>query len=233
MARRMPKFPLKMANGANVRNLEDLRTNADIESIVNYYLSGQLSLWCRAFGYDAVPEKLECITFELIKNIYDTFEIPFEEQDIKEYISNHTINTTVSVNHSEPKAEDEIEIDYEFLKLRLSHLKNVDSILQNFTIAVSLILNEEGNAGKYRVEVEEKEMQQYMSFVSPYNAKHQEDSLEQLYQNIAFTVENMSLRATMVKDNHVILFSTIDLTYCIGKLVPFPNVESKNFNPPF
>ena len=40
----MPKFPLKMANGVNVRNIEDLRTNADIESIVGYYLSGQLIL---------------------------------------------------------------------------------------------------------------------------------------------------------------------------------------------
>jgi len=215
MARRMPKFPLKMANGANVRNLEDLRTNADIESIVSYYLSGQLSLWCRAFGYDAFPEKFESITFELIKSIYDTLGIPADEQEIKGYIEENGFrvnNTANSFNNKKSQSGCEIELDYAHLKMKLSHLENADKILQNCIVTISLNLDESGSTGSYRVEIEEKEMQQYISFVSLYKADKKTDSLEQLYQNIAFTVENLSLRADMVKENHVISFSNIPLS---------------------
>ena len=40
------KFPLKMKNEADVRSLEELQENADIESIMEYYCNGKLKKWC-------------------------------------------------------------------------------------------------------------------------------------------------------------------------------------------
>lgn len=61
MARRMIKFPLKMKNGAEVRNIEELRENADVESIMKYYFSGQLNLWCKAYGYNDFSDNLKSV----------------------------------------------------------------------------------------------------------------------------------------------------------------------------
>lgn len=238
MARSLPKFPLEMANGTKVRNIEDLRANADIDSIVTYFLDGRLARWCRAFGYDTFPEKFEGITFELIKNIYDTLEIPANEQEIKGYIKEnglHASATTDSFNNKKSESGNENELDYTNLKMKLAHLENADKLLQNCIITISLNLDENGNTGSYRVEIEEKEMQQYMSFVSPYKADKKNDSLEQLYQNIAFTVENLSLRADRVKENHVISFSTVNFTEinCLHEknfLNESINNENKNCN---
>ena len=39
------KFPLKMANGALVRTIEELRENFDIVSVLTYYKDGRLVKW--------------------------------------------------------------------------------------------------------------------------------------------------------------------------------------------
>ena len=107
MIRRFARFPLEMANGAKVRNIEDLRANADIESIIRYYNSGQLTRWCRAFGYEDLSEQLAC---GFVKNIYDTLGIPVETSEIETYVKENgiyagskTLNIAKEVNDKEIK----------------------------------------------------------------------------------------------------------------------------------
>ncbi len=44
MARKI-RFPLRMKNGAEVRTLEELRENFDLESVLGYYTDGKLQTW--------------------------------------------------------------------------------------------------------------------------------------------------------------------------------------------
>lgn len=49
---RIIKFPLKMKNGAEVRSLDELKENFDLESVLTYYVSGQLIAWLKNYNYD-------------------------------------------------------------------------------------------------------------------------------------------------------------------------------------
>ena len=51
MARKI-RFPLKMKNGAEVRSLDELKENFDLESVLTYYVSGQLIAWLKNYNYD-------------------------------------------------------------------------------------------------------------------------------------------------------------------------------------
>lgn len=51
MARKI-RFPLKMKNGAEVRTLDELKENFDLESVLTYYVSGQLIAWLKNYNYD-------------------------------------------------------------------------------------------------------------------------------------------------------------------------------------
>lgn len=192
MARRMPKFPLKMANGANVRNLEDLRTNADIESIVSYYLSGQLSLWCRAFGYDAFPKKIEIITFELIKSIYTVLEIPVSEQEIKNYIKEngiHVKNTAANDTETEEEVIDNTEV-----KKKLKSYVNSGISLSDYAVEVMPVNDNNGKLCKYKITVVNAKTEQYTSFVLPYDISSsytKEKFLDDLFKKIANVLEKL------------------------------------------
>lgn len=52
------KFPLVMKNGAEVRNIEDLRGNFDLESIAEYFSSGKLEKWLENNYYDDILEEV-------------------------------------------------------------------------------------------------------------------------------------------------------------------------------
>ena len=43
------KFALKMQDGAEVRNIEDLREHFDIDTVVGYFLDGRLLTWLGKF----------------------------------------------------------------------------------------------------------------------------------------------------------------------------------------
>lgn len=46
------KFPLEMANGVQVRSLEELQENFDLEKIISYYMNGKLFIWLKDRYYD-------------------------------------------------------------------------------------------------------------------------------------------------------------------------------------
>lgn len=55
------KFALKMADGAEVRTLDQLREHFDLASVLGYYSSGRLYDWLESRGYDEA-EKLKALT---------------------------------------------------------------------------------------------------------------------------------------------------------------------------
>jgi len=52
------KFPLKMANEASVRTLEELRENFNLASVLSYYDNGQLVEWLSDRYYDSEAEQI-------------------------------------------------------------------------------------------------------------------------------------------------------------------------------
>ena len=45
------RFPLKM-NGTDVRTIEELRANFNLESVLGYFANGKLSTWLKDRYYD-------------------------------------------------------------------------------------------------------------------------------------------------------------------------------------
>lgn len=56
------KFPLVMKNGKEVRDIEALRENFDIESTAEYYSNGKLERWLENNYYDDILEKVWKLT---------------------------------------------------------------------------------------------------------------------------------------------------------------------------
>ena len=129
---KLTKFPLEMANGAKVRSIEELRENADVKSIVAYFLDGRLGRWCNAWRYDDLPAQLEDATAELIKRIYDALEIPIDASEIENYVKESGIRVS-----SKPamNAENEGEIvDDEELKNKLQSYMSPEVNLSDYVI---------------------------------------------------------------------------------------------------
>lgn len=182
MIRKMAKFSLKMNNGASIRSIEDLRKNADVESIVKYFLSGQLSLWCRTFGYIDFSEQLENVNVEFIKSIYEKLEIPYETSEIEAYLKeNHGFsieNTSITSD-----VEEKLVADNQEIKNKLNDYVDSDIRLSDYSIEVTPVNDDNGKVIKYRITIENEKTEQYSRFVLPYDVKsnytqkHFEDDL--------------------------------------------------------
>ena len=79
---RMIRFPLIMKNGAEVRNLEDLRENADIESMIKYYLDGRLYRWLTAFGYEEEATKIDTLDEETCKKLFEILCLEYNDEQL-------------------------------------------------------------------------------------------------------------------------------------------------------
>lgn len=55
------KFPLRMADGTNVRTLEELREHFDFNSVLSYYVDGKLKEWLDNRGYENESDKLSLL----------------------------------------------------------------------------------------------------------------------------------------------------------------------------
>lgn len=86
------KIPLVMKNGEKAKNMETLRENFDIESIVGYFLDGKLSKWLNDRYYEEEAEavaQLEAIDPQLTNKLCEIFGVEFKsdsEIDPKEII---------------------------------------------------------------------------------------------------------------------------------------------------
>lgn len=129
---KLTKFPLEMANGAKVRSIEELRENADVKSIVAYFLDGRLGRWCNAWRYDDLPAQLENATAELIKRIYDALEIPVDASEIENYVKESGIR--VSGKPAMNAENDDEIIDDEELKNKLQSYVDPEVNLSDYAI---------------------------------------------------------------------------------------------------
>ncbi len=60
MARKI-RFPLQMKNGIQVRTLEELKDNFDLESVLGYFENGKLATWLKDRYYDDMAEQIESL----------------------------------------------------------------------------------------------------------------------------------------------------------------------------
>lgn len=165
MVKRVIKFPLKMKNGAEVRNLEELRENADIESLMQYYFSGQLSRWCKAFNISGIPENMEKLNYSFVRSIAEMFDINIPDEDIYKYLS-ESFGDSREIKVTEDIHEEKV-IDNQDIKEAVKPL--ADGInLDDYSIEVSPKYSDEGKISKYRIMISALKTEQYIRFVLPY-----------------------------------------------------------------
>lgn len=76
------KFPLKMADGSQVRNIEELREHFDLTAVLSYYTSGRLAEWLTDRYYDVEAEKIKALepsSKEFAKNLCEILAVPYSE----------------------------------------------------------------------------------------------------------------------------------------------------------
>ena len=192
MVKRMIKFPLKMKNGAEVRSLEELRANADVESVMQYYFSGQLSRWCRAFNINELPEKITENNEMFVNRVLETIGIELPAEDIHNYVNNNFGNSAEV--KAVPDTDEEKITDDKEVKNRLKNIMDCEINLDDYNIEVTPIDDESGKIQKYRVCITNEKTEQYSRFVIAYeidNDYTRELFEKDLYKKIKYAVENV------------------------------------------
>lgn len=64
MARKI-RFPLKMKKGAEVRTLDELKENFDLESVLGYFTDGKLKIWLADRYYDEKAEAVSALSADM------------------------------------------------------------------------------------------------------------------------------------------------------------------------
>ena len=81
---RIVKFPLLM-NGVEVRTLDELKNNFDVESVVGYFNDGRLIIWLRARHFDDEADKVAKLNKNdsaLHKKLCEIFGVESEVEDL-------------------------------------------------------------------------------------------------------------------------------------------------------
>ncbi len=76
------RFPLKMADGAQVKTIEELRGHFDLADVVRYYNDGRLYKWLKAWYYDAEAEqvrRLDSCSKDLKKSLCEILGVTYQE----------------------------------------------------------------------------------------------------------------------------------------------------------
>ena len=162
MMKKVPKFPLKMKNGVNVRTIEELRENADFESIITYYLSGQLGLWCKAFNYDELYETLNEVKEDLIIDIYSKLEIPFDKKKLAKYLKDNN-SFAKEEKIEQPEINDEVIKDDKTIKSKLENYIDGNINLKEYNIQIT----DSTNSTQNEVRIMNIKSKQTYSFLSP------------------------------------------------------------------
>ncbi len=79
MARKV-KFALKMKDGAEVRNLQDLQEHFDIDRVMEYYLNGKLSTWLDDRYYEEESDQIHELDSndpELSRKLCEIFQVEY------------------------------------------------------------------------------------------------------------------------------------------------------------
>lgn len=223
MVKRMIKFPLKMKNGAEVRSLEELRANADVESVMQYYFSGQLSRWCRAFNINELPEKITENNEMFVNRVLETIGIELPAEDIHNYVNNNFGNSAEV--KAVPDTDEEKITDDKEVKNRLKNIMDGEINLDDYKIEVTPIEDESGTIKKYRVCIINEKTEQYSRFVIPYeldNYYTREIFEKDLYEKIRYAVENVE-KSIEVYNQKTVCYESLN----VGDTFDFGNYDGK------
>lgn len=83
MARKI-RFPLKMKNGAEVRTLDELKENFDLESVLGYFTDGKLATWLADRYYDEKAEAISALSADmpdLNAKLCEILEVEYQSDD--------------------------------------------------------------------------------------------------------------------------------------------------------
>ena len=78
------RFPLKMKNGAEVRTLDELKENFDLESVLSYFTDGKLTTWLADRYYDEKAEAVSALsadTPDLNAKLCNILEVEYQGDD--------------------------------------------------------------------------------------------------------------------------------------------------------
>lgn len=81
------KFPLIMKNGAEVRDLEELKENFNLESVAEYFSNGKLEKWLENNYYDDILEDIRQLDSEaedFAKQLSEAFGVEWKGEDAKD-----------------------------------------------------------------------------------------------------------------------------------------------------
>ena len=80
---RIIRFPLKMKNGAEVRSLDELKENFDLESILGYFTDGKLQTWLADRYYDEKANEVAALSSDmpdLNAKLCKIFEVEYKSE---------------------------------------------------------------------------------------------------------------------------------------------------------
>lgn len=136
MARKI-RFPLKMKNGAEVRSLDELKENFDLESVLTYYVSGQLIAWLKNYNYDKTTADTITKVEALDKNAPDISKQLCEALGV-EYVESED----VKLDEAKEKLDREKLIKQLLTEEQIEHLatnqEELDELIENGTKKVYL-----------------------------------------------------------------------------------------------
>ena len=121
MARKI-RFPLKMKNGAEVRSLDELKENFDLESVLGYFMDGKLATWLADRYYDIEAQKVsefDADSSNLKAQLCAVFGIEFVEEQA-DNIDIDVINRRNEKKNILSQLTDDAEV-----------LNNIDSVALN------------------------------------------------------------------------------------------------------
>ena len=232
------KFPLKMQNGAEVRSLEELRENADVESIMKYYSNGKLKKWCKAFGMNEIAEEIPEINKEYVRKILNTLGVEITEEKIEEYIlKNFENNSDDSVLQVTADIEEEPVKETKGIKEEIQTLIKDQTIkLDDYIIEVLPVWNDKGKIEKNRVIITNEKTEQYsrFSFLNEERVDYNEELYKKdLNEKIAYVIKGMNKNQTeldkrsSIIDKRSSIRSTKYSSLKKGKVFEFGKYEGK------
>lgn len=80
--KRKIKFPLIMKEGVEVRNIDELRENFDLEKVISYYLEGKLQRWLQNRNYEEELSKIKELNTssdKFIKNLCISLDVQYKK----------------------------------------------------------------------------------------------------------------------------------------------------------
>lgn len=145
--KRKIKFPLNMGNEIQVRSIEELRNNFNLDRTLKYLLSGKLKIWLKHRGYKHETEQIEELEDELNKlaeqlckiigvdyEKYILLDNKFDIEEIKN-ISNKTNKVDEYLDISEDlDIDNKTEMFIECDKFTVRYRKSVVECKDNMTI---------------------------------------------------------------------------------------------------